>query len=166
MPKTSLYSQFEIKPVRILFLKSKHVHFLASFQVHLRYLFTYFSETLEESFKESQLVQSLHKLLQDDNTSPEVIYNSMGLLCSLLNSGNFILSCLWWKNRCLWWKHKCILLLKCAACNVSQWVVKDIKKVHSLLITKNPSKVASFFMKSWLNHKLNEKRLYSSESVA
>ncbi|KFQ06974.1 Rap1 GTPase-GDP dissociation stimulator 1, partial [Haliaeetus albicilla] len=45
-------------------------------------------ETLEESFKESQLVQSLHKLLQDDNTSPEVIYNSMGLLCSLLNSGD------------------------------------------------------------------------------
>ncbi|NXW81824.1 GDS1 protein, partial [Alopecoenas beccarii] len=45
-------------------------------------------ETLEESFKESQLVQSLHKLLQDNNTSPEVKYNSMGLLCSLLNSGD------------------------------------------------------------------------------
>ncbi|NXQ84083.1 GDS1 protein, partial [Nyctibius grandis] len=45
-------------------------------------------ETLEESFKESQLVQCLHKLLQDDNTSPEVKYNSMGLLCSLLNSGD------------------------------------------------------------------------------
>ncbi|NXC67430.1 GDS1 protein, partial [Anhinga anhinga] len=45
-------------------------------------------ETLEESFKESQLVQSLHKLLQDDNTSPEVKYNSMGLLCILLNSGD------------------------------------------------------------------------------
>ncbi|NXS54400.1 GDS1 protein, partial [Brachypteracias leptosomus] len=45
-------------------------------------------ETLEESFKESQLVQSLHKLLQDDNTSPEVKYNSMGLLCSLLHSGD------------------------------------------------------------------------------
>ncbi|XP_009996427.1 PREDICTED: rap1 GTPase-GDP dissociation stimulator 1-like [Chaetura pelagica] len=45
-------------------------------------------ETLEESFKESQLVQSLHKLLQDDNTSPEVKYNSLGLLCSLLNSGD------------------------------------------------------------------------------
>uniref|UniRef100_A0A8C3XXM1 Uncharacterized protein n=1 Tax=Catharus ustulatus TaxID=91951 RepID=A0A8C3XXM1_CATUS len=39
-----------------------------------------------EPFKESQLVQSLHKLLQDDNTSPEVKYNSMGLLCRLLNS--------------------------------------------------------------------------------
>uniref|UniRef100_A0A8C7A191 Rap1 GTPase-GDP dissociation stimulator 1-like n=1 Tax=Nothoprocta perdicaria TaxID=30464 RepID=A0A8C7A191_NOTPE len=39
-----------------------------------------------ESFKESQLVQSLHKLLQDVNTSPEVIYNSMSLLCSLLKS--------------------------------------------------------------------------------
>uniref|UniRef100_A0A8B9BAR3 Rap1 GTPase-GDP dissociation stimulator 1 n=1 Tax=Anser brachyrhynchus TaxID=132585 RepID=A0A8B9BAR3_9AVES len=35
---------------------------------------------------ESQLVQSLHRLLQDDNTTPEVKYNSMGLLCSLLNS--------------------------------------------------------------------------------
>ncbi|XP_074730581.1 rap1 GTPase-GDP dissociation stimulator 1-B-like isoform X2 [Strix uralensis] len=45
-------------------------------------------ETLEESFKESQLVQSLHKLLQDDNTSPEVKHNSMGLLCTLLNSGD------------------------------------------------------------------------------
>ncbi|XP_027555798.1 rap1 GTPase-GDP dissociation stimulator 1-A-like [Neopelma chrysocephalum] len=45
-------------------------------------------ETLEESFKESQLVQSLHKLLQDDNTSPEVKYNSIGLLCRLLNSGD------------------------------------------------------------------------------
>ncbi|NWR71179.1 GDS1 protein, partial [Centropus unirufus] len=45
-------------------------------------------ETLEESFKESQLVQSLHKLLQDDNTSPEVKYNSMGLLCRLLNSAD------------------------------------------------------------------------------
>ncbi|NWV22519.1 GDS1 protein, partial [Origma solitaria] len=45
-------------------------------------------ETLEESFKESQLVQSLHKLLKDDNTSPEVKYNSMGLLCRLLNSGD------------------------------------------------------------------------------
>ncbi|NXI95150.1 GDS1 protein, partial [Psophia crepitans] len=45
-------------------------------------------ETLEGSFKESQLVQSLHRLLQDDNTSPEVKYNSMGLLCRLLNSGD------------------------------------------------------------------------------
>ncbi|NXP60780.1 GDS1 protein, partial [Chloropsis cyanopogon] len=45
-------------------------------------------ETLEESFKETQLVQSLHKLLRDDNTSPEVKYNSMGLLCRLLNSGD------------------------------------------------------------------------------
>ncbi|NXC49880.1 GDS1 protein, partial [Penelope pileata] len=45
-------------------------------------------ETLEESFKESQLVQSLHKLLQDDNTSAEVKYNSLSLLCSLLNSGD------------------------------------------------------------------------------
>uniref|UniRef100_A0A803W238 Rap1 GTPase-GDP dissociation stimulator 1 n=1 Tax=Ficedula albicollis TaxID=59894 RepID=A0A803W238_FICAL len=52
---------------------------------------------------ESQLVQSLHKLLRDDNTSPEVKYNSMGLLCRLLNSGNFILSSLFqvsqWHNQ-------------------------------------------------------------------
>uniref|UniRef100_A0A8C0QM36 Uncharacterized protein n=1 Tax=Chelonoidis abingdonii TaxID=106734 RepID=A0A8C0QM36_CHEAB len=33
-----------------------------------------------------KLVQSLHKLLQDECTGPEVKYNSMGLLCSLLNS--------------------------------------------------------------------------------
>ncbi|NXO03568.1 GDS1 protein, partial [Rhinopomastus cyanomelas] len=45
-------------------------------------------EAIEESFKESQLVQSLHKLIQDDNTSPEVKYNSMGLLCNLLKSGD------------------------------------------------------------------------------
>ncbi|NXG46531.1 GDS1 protein, partial [Psilopogon haemacephalus] len=45
-------------------------------------------ETLEDSFKESQLVQSLHKLLQDDNTSPQVKCNSMSLLCCLLNSGD------------------------------------------------------------------------------
>ncbi|NWH98304.1 GDS1A protein, partial [Tichodroma muraria] len=45
-------------------------------------------ETLEEPFKESQLIQSLHKLLRDDKTSPEVKYNSMGLLCRLLNSGD------------------------------------------------------------------------------
>lgn len=97
MLETSLYSQLEMKPVRIFFFFfKKHIHFLVSFQITAQgyYLFTYFSETLEESFKESQLVQSLHKLLQDDDTSPEVKYNSMGLLCRLLNSGNFILSCL------------------------------------------------------------------------
>uniref|UniRef100_A0A8D2QH43 Uncharacterized protein n=1 Tax=Zonotrichia albicollis TaxID=44394 RepID=A0A8D2QH43_ZONAL len=42
-------------------------------------------------FPLKSLVQSLHKLLRDDNTSPEVKYNSMGLLCRLLNSGNLIL---------------------------------------------------------------------------
>lgn len=95
MLQTSLYCQFEIQPVRVLFFfLSKHIHFLISFQIKAQgyYLFTYFSETLEGSFKESQLVQSLHKLLRDDDTSAEVKYNSMGLLCRLLNSGNFILS--------------------------------------------------------------------------
>uniref|UniRef100_A0A8C4YIG5 Uncharacterized protein n=1 Tax=Gopherus evgoodei TaxID=1825980 RepID=A0A8C4YIG5_9SAUR len=46
-------------------------------------------EIIKDSLKESRLVQSLHKLLQDECTGPEVKYNSMGLLCSLLNSGNF-----------------------------------------------------------------------------
>uniref|UniRef100_A0A674IFG0 Rap1 GTPase-GDP dissociation stimulator 1 n=1 Tax=Terrapene triunguis TaxID=2587831 RepID=A0A674IFG0_9SAUR len=46
---------------------------------------------IKDSLKESRLVQSLHKLLQDECTGPEVKYNSMGLLCSLLNSGNFTL---------------------------------------------------------------------------
>ncbi|XP_030426964.1 rap1 GTPase-GDP dissociation stimulator 1-like isoform X3 [Gopherus evgoodei] len=45
-------------------------------------------EIIKDSLKESRLVQSLHKLLQDECTGPEVKYNSMGLLCSLLNSGD------------------------------------------------------------------------------
>uniref|UniRef100_A0A8C3FNF5 Rap1 GTPase-GDP dissociation stimulator 1 n=1 Tax=Chrysemys picta bellii TaxID=8478 RepID=A0A8C3FNF5_CHRPI len=45
-------------------------------------------EVIKDSLKESRLVQSLHKLLQDECTGPEVKYNSMGLLCSLLNSGD------------------------------------------------------------------------------
>ncbi|XP_032642232.1 rap1 GTPase-GDP dissociation stimulator 1-like [Chelonoidis abingdonii] len=45
-------------------------------------------EVIKHSLKESRLVQSLHKLLQDECTGPEVKYNSMGLLCSLLNSGD------------------------------------------------------------------------------
>uniref|UniRef100_A0A8C3T129 GDS1 protein n=1 Tax=Chelydra serpentina TaxID=8475 RepID=A0A8C3T129_CHESE len=47
---------------------------------------------IKDSLKESRLVQSLHKLLRDEITGPEVKYNSMGLLCSLLNSGNFTLA--------------------------------------------------------------------------
>uniref|UniRef100_A0A8C8RSL7 Uncharacterized protein n=1 Tax=Pelusios castaneus TaxID=367368 RepID=A0A8C8RSL7_9SAUR len=41
---------------------------------------------IKDSFKESRLVQNVHKLLQDESTGPEVKYNAMGLLCSLLNS--------------------------------------------------------------------------------
>uniref|UniRef100_A0A8D2JBL3 Uncharacterized protein n=1 Tax=Varanus komodoensis TaxID=61221 RepID=A0A8D2JBL3_VARKO len=41
-----------------------------------------------QAFKEARLVQNIHKLLQDENTGPEVKYNAIGLLCSLLNSGN------------------------------------------------------------------------------
>ncbi|XP_042316644.1 rap1 GTPase-GDP dissociation stimulator 1-like isoform X2 [Sceloporus undulatus] len=45
-------------------------------------------EIIKEEFKEAKLVQNIHKLLQDESTGPEVKYNSIGLLCSLLNSGD------------------------------------------------------------------------------
>uniref|UniRef100_H3AK87 Si:dkey-191g9.5 n=1 Tax=Latimeria chalumnae TaxID=7897 RepID=H3AK87_LATCH len=45
-------------------------------------------EAVEDSFRESELVQTVHKLLEDEITAPEVKFNSMGLLCSLLNSGD------------------------------------------------------------------------------
>ncbi|XP_020657960.3 rap1 GTPase-GDP dissociation stimulator 1 [Pogona vitticeps] len=45
-------------------------------------------DIIKEDFKEARLVQSIHKLLQDENTGPEVKYNSIGLLCSLLNAGD------------------------------------------------------------------------------
>ncbi|KAM5140457.1 rap1 GTPase-GDP dissociation stimulator 1-A-like [Mantella aurantiaca] len=43
-------------------------------------------EIVEETFKESDLVSILLKVLQDESMGPEVKYNSMGLLCSLLDS--------------------------------------------------------------------------------
>ncbi|KAG9485278.1 hypothetical protein GDO78_008390 [Eleutherodactylus coqui] len=43
-------------------------------------------EVVEEAFKESELVSVLHKVLQDESMGPEVKYNSMGLLCSLIDS--------------------------------------------------------------------------------
>uniref|UniRef100_A0ACB8F8R6 Uncharacterized protein n=1 Tax=Sphaerodactylus townsendi TaxID=933632 RepID=A0ACB8F8R6_9SAUR len=43
-------------------------------------------ENIEEGYKEAQLVQNIHKLLQAESTGPEVKYNAIGLLCSLLNS--------------------------------------------------------------------------------
>ncbi|KAM4030251.1 rap1 GTPase-GDP dissociation stimulator 1-like isoform 1-T1 [Anomaloglossus baeobatrachus] len=43
-------------------------------------------EVVEETFKESELVSILHKVLQDESMGPEVKYNSMGLLCSLIDS--------------------------------------------------------------------------------
>lgn len=155
MPKASPYSQFEMKPVRNFGFK-KQAHSLSSFfSGNNSSICFLFSETLEESFKESQLVRSLHKLLQDENTSPEVKYNSMGLLCSLLNSGNLILNCLWWKDGYLWGKQVFSVIEMCSLQCCSQWVVKDTEEVHSLLITRNPSQVVSFFMKSWINHQLN-----------
>nr|XP_028585062.1 rap1 GTPase-GDP dissociation stimulator 1-like isoform X1 [Podarcis muralis] len=45
-------------------------------------------EIIKDTFKEAKLVQNIHKLLQDESTGPEVKYNSIGLLCSLLNSGD------------------------------------------------------------------------------
>ncbi|XP_066454828.1 rap1 GTPase-GDP dissociation stimulator 1-A-like [Eleutherodactylus coqui] len=43
-------------------------------------------EVVEDAFKESELVSVLHKVLQDESMGPEVKYNSMGLLCSLIDS--------------------------------------------------------------------------------
>ncbi|XP_077115473.1 rap1 GTPase-GDP dissociation stimulator 1-A-like isoform X3 [Ranitomeya variabilis] len=43
-------------------------------------------EVVEEVFKESELVAILHKVLQDESKGPEVKYNCMGLLCSLVDS--------------------------------------------------------------------------------
>ncbi|XP_056386914.1 rap1 GTPase-GDP dissociation stimulator 1-A-like isoform X1 [Hyla sarda] len=43
-------------------------------------------EAVEEAFKESELVSILHNVLQDESMGPEVKYNSMGLLCSLIDS--------------------------------------------------------------------------------
>ncbi|XP_071987047.1 rap1 GTPase-GDP dissociation stimulator 1-A-like isoform X4 [Engystomops pustulosus] len=45
-------------------------------------------EIVEEAFKESELVAILYKVLRDESMGPEVKYNSMGLLCSLMDSGN------------------------------------------------------------------------------
>ncbi|XP_015272936.1 PREDICTED: rap1 GTPase-GDP dissociation stimulator 1-like, partial [Gekko japonicus] len=43
-------------------------------------------ESIKEAFKEAQLVQNIHQLLQEESAGPEVKYNAIGLLCSLLNS--------------------------------------------------------------------------------
>ncbi|XP_018411428.1 PREDICTED: rap1 GTPase-GDP dissociation stimulator 1-like isoform X2 [Nanorana parkeri] len=43
-------------------------------------------EIVEEAFKETDLVAIIVKVLQDESVGPEVKYNSMGLLCSLLDS--------------------------------------------------------------------------------
>uniref|UniRef100_A0A7N4PWI3 Rap1 GTPase-GDP dissociation stimulator 1 n=1 Tax=Sarcophilus harrisii TaxID=9305 RepID=A0A7N4PWI3_SARHA len=45
-------------------------------------------EIIKDAFKESKLIPNLQKLLEDDMTSPEVKYKSLGLLCSLLSSGD------------------------------------------------------------------------------
>lgn len=144
MPKTSLYGQCKAKPARNFVFKTQ-ARSLSSFLScnSSGVLFPYFSETLEEPFKELQLVQSLHRLLQDDNTSPEVKYNSMGLLCSLLNSGNSILSCLWRKEGYLWRKHQYVLLLKCA--KVQSVSCKECFK-SSFFIDHQKCQSRSFFL--------------------
>ncbi|KAM4704456.1 rap1 GTPase-GDP dissociation stimulator 1-like isoform 3-T3 [Rhinophrynus dorsalis] len=43
-------------------------------------------DIVEGAFKESGLISILHKVLEDETMGPEVKYNSMGLLCSLLDS--------------------------------------------------------------------------------
>ncbi|MEE6516526.1 hypothetical protein FKM82_026066 [Ascaphus truei] len=43
-------------------------------------------DIVEKDFQESELVLILHKVLEDESMGPEVKYNSMGLLCSLLGS--------------------------------------------------------------------------------
>ncbi|XP_036592415.1 rap1 GTPase-GDP dissociation stimulator 1-like [Trichosurus vulpecula] len=45
-------------------------------------------EIIKEAFQESKLIPNLQKLLEDEMTSPEVKYKSLGLLCSLLGSGD------------------------------------------------------------------------------
>ncbi|XP_068924488.1 rap1 GTPase-GDP dissociation stimulator 1-like [Petaurus breviceps papuanus] len=45
-------------------------------------------EIIKDAFKESKLIPNLQKLLEDEMTSPEVKYTSLGLLCSLLSSGD------------------------------------------------------------------------------
>nr|XP_020833017.1 rap1 GTPase-GDP dissociation stimulator 1-like isoform X1 [Phascolarctos cinereus] len=45
-------------------------------------------EIIKDAFKESKLIPNLQKLLEDEMTSPEVKYKSLGLLCSLLGSGD------------------------------------------------------------------------------
>ncbi|CAH2321357.1 rap1 GTPase-GDP dissociation stimulator 1-like [Pelobates cultripes] len=41
---------------------------------------------VEETFKESELVSILQKILEDEAMGPEVKYNSLGLLCSIVDS--------------------------------------------------------------------------------
>ncbi|KAM8924574.1 rap1 GTPase-GDP dissociation stimulator 1-like [Pelodytes ibericus] len=43
-------------------------------------------DIVKETFKESELVSILHKVLEDEAMGPEVKYNSMGLLCSIIDS--------------------------------------------------------------------------------
>ncbi|KAM4635928.1 rap1 GTPase-GDP dissociation stimulator 1-A-like isoform 2-T2 [Discoglossus pictus] len=43
-------------------------------------------DIVETTFKETALVAILHKVLEDETVGPEVKYNAMGLLCSLLDS--------------------------------------------------------------------------------
>ncbi|XP_074089117.1 rap1 GTPase-GDP dissociation stimulator 1-like isoform X2 [Macrotis lagotis] len=45
-------------------------------------------EIIKDAFKESKLISNLQKVLEDEMTSPDVKYKSLGLLCSLLGSGD------------------------------------------------------------------------------
>ncbi|XP_053305831.1 rap1 GTPase-GDP dissociation stimulator 1-A-like isoform X2 [Spea bombifrons] len=43
-------------------------------------------DIVKETFQETELVSVLHKILEGDSMGPEVKYNSMGLLCSIMDS--------------------------------------------------------------------------------
>ncbi len=45
------------------------------------------SDCAEKDFVGANLVQVLHKLLTDEHSAPEIKYNSMILICSIMGSG-------------------------------------------------------------------------------
>lgn len=50
-------------------------------------------DSAEKDFVGAALVQVLHKLLTEDKSAPEIKYNSMILICSVMGSGEECLPC-------------------------------------------------------------------------
>lgn len=50
------------------------------------YIF-FLTDSAEKDFVGATLVQVLHKLLTDEKSAPEIKYNSMILICSVMGSG-------------------------------------------------------------------------------